>query len=320
MNGVSERDAIFLNEMGLGPLWQLRSAPAVAPASAEADVAVVAEPTPLQPVAQSASALAPVAEPVAEAPAPVAPPPRPAPAGPRPPGPTPLQPVAQSVSALAPPADHDSAWDDAALPSDATPEEIANMDWDQLTIAIAACRRCSACREGRAPVPGTGAKEARWVVAAGATTAADEKARVPLAGDPGKLLDNMLAAVGMGRERDVYVTNLIKCRPTTPNGGERAPTPQEAAACRPYLEREVALTGADTVLTLGQIAANTLLGRPLPEPLAGARGSSHTLETGGRTVNLVATLHPGELLRRGADKALAWADLCRARNARARSG
>ncbi|MFS2218988.1 uracil-DNA glycosylase family protein, partial [Telluria sp. Tellsp104] len=247
-------------------------------------------------------------------------PPRPAPTGPRPSGPTPLQPVAQSVSALAPPADHDSAWDDAALPSDATPEEIAAMDWDQLTIAIAACRRCSACREGRAPVPGTGAKQARWVVAAGATTAADDKARVPLAGDSGKLLDNMLAAVGMGRERDVYVTNLIKCRPTTPNGGERAPTPQEAAACRPYLEREVALTGAETVLTLGQIAANTLLGRPLPEPLAGARGSAHALETGGRTVNLVATLHPGELLRRGADKALAWADLCRARNARARSG
>jgi DNA polymerase len=224
------------------------------------------------------------------------------------------------VSALAPPADHDSAWDDAALPSDATPEQIATMDWDQLTIAIAACRRCSACREGRAPVPGTGARKARWVVAAGATTAADEKARMPLAGDPGKLLDNMLAAVGMGRERDVYVTNLIKCRPTTPNGGERAPTPQEAAACRPYLEREVALTGAETVLTLGQIAANTLLGRPLPEPLAGARGAGHTLETGGRAVHLVATLHPGELLRRGADKALAWADLCRARNARARSG
>jgi DNA polymerase len=316
MNGVSERDAIFLNEMGLGPLWQLRTAPA--PAAPE--VALAREPSPLQPVAQSASALAPVAEAAVEAPAPVALPPRPAPTGPRPPGPTPLQPVAQSVSALAPPADHDSAWDDAALPSDATPEEIATMDWDQLAIAIAACRRCSACREGRAPVPGTGAKQARWVVAAGATTAADEKARVPLAGDPGKLLDNMLAAVGMGRERDVYVTNLIKCRPTSPNGGERAPTPQEAAACRPYLEREVALTGAETVLTLGQIAANTLLGRPLPEPLAGARGASHTLETGGRTVDLVATLHPGELLRRGADKALAWADLCRARNARARSG
>jgi DNA polymerase len=320
MNGVSERDAIFLNEMGLTPLWQVRTVPAGEAAEAPAAAHAAAPgPSPLQPVAQSASALASVAEaPVAEVPAPPARRPAP-PAGPRPPGPSPLQPVAQSVSALAP-VDTDSAWDDAALPSDATPEEIATMDWDQLTIAIAACRRCSACREGRAPVPGTGAKQARWLVAAGATTAADEKARVPLAGDPGKLLDNMLVAVGMGRERDVYVTNLIKCRPTTGSGGERAPTPQEAAACRPYLEREVALTGAETVLTLGQIAANTLLGRPLPEPLASARGGDHTLDTGGRTVNLVATLHPGELLRRGADKALAWADLCRARNARARSG
>jgi DNA polymerase len=317
MNGVSERDAIFLNEMGLAPLWQLRTAPAHAEVAVEE--AAVRAPSPLQPVAQSASALAPVEPPPAPVEPPPAPRPAPAPPQPRPPGPSPLQPVAQSVSALAP-VDVDSAWDDAALPSDATPEEIAAMDWDQLTIAIAACRRCSACREGRAPVPGTGAKQARWVVAAGATTAADEKARVPLAGDPGKLLDNMLAAVGMGRERDVYVTNLIKCRPTSPNGGERAPTPQEAAACRPYLEREVALTGADTVLTLGQIAANTLLGRPLPEPLAGSRGDVHTLDAGGRAVHLVATLHPGELLRRGADKALAWADLCRARNARARSG
>jgi uracil-DNA glycosylase len=319
MNGVSERDAIFLNEMGLGPLWQWRSAPA-AVAEAEAPAPTAARgPSPLQPVAQSASALAPVAAPPAPPPAPVAPPVRPGPPQPRAPGPSPLQPVAQSVSALAP-VDADSAWDDAALPSDATPEEIAAMDWDQLAIAIAACRRCSACREGRAPVPGAGAKQARWLVAAGATTAADDKARVPLAGDPGKLLDNMLAAVGMGRERDVYVTNLIKCRPTTPNGGERAPTPQEAAACRPYLEREVALTGADTVLTLGQIAANTLLGKPLPEPLAGSRGDVHALDAGGRAVSLVATLHPGELLRRGTDKALAWADLCRARAARARSG
>jgi DNA polymerase len=122
--------------------------------------------------------------------------------------------------------------------------------------------------------------------------------------------------VELSRERDVYITNLIKCRPATSGGGDRAPTPEEAAACRPYLERELALTGAGTVLTLGQIAANTLLGRPLAEPLAGVRGRAHPLHTNGAT--LVATLHPGELLRRGGDKALAWADLCTARAARAR--
>jgi DNA polymerase len=326
MNGFAGREAIFLAEMGITPLWQLRHGavpaeladePAVAAAEAVeveaeagAPVAAVAEVEPV--AAQAAVTEGAFAEVPAAAAAPVAPP---VPASPvrASPGPRPLQPVAQSVSALAPVPPEDLAWDDAALPADATPEEIAQMDWDQLGLAIAACRRCSACRDGRAPVPGTGAKQARWLVAAGASTAADEKARVPLAGDPGKLLDNMLAAVELSRERDVYITNLIKCRPTTPGGGDRAPTAEEAAACRPYLERELALTGAGTVLTLGQIAANTLLGRPLAEPLAGLRGQAYQLPT--NEAALVATLHPGELLRRGGDKALAWADLLRAKAA-----
>jgi DNA polymerase len=325
MNGWADRDAIFLAEMGITPLWTLRQ---VAPAAQDAgELAVEAEDDRELAVAQALPASQQNAvedafgesgaEPVQAAAAPPpAPPPAPRPASaPRDPlqGPRPLQPVAQSVSALAPVPPEDMAWDDAALPADATPEEIAAMGWDQLQLAIAACRRCSACRDGRAPVPGTGARTARWLVAAGASTSADEKARVPLAGDPGKLLDNMLAAVELSRERDVYITNLIKCRPTNPGGGERAPSAAEAAACRPYLERELALTGADTVLTLGQIAANTLLGRPLAEPLAGARGQAHPLR--GFDAALVATLHPGELLRRGADKAAAWADLCRARSA-----
>src|SRR5690606_33839003 len=97
---------------------------------------------------------------------------------------------------------------------------------------------------------------------------------------------------------------------TSANGGDRAPTAEEAAACRPFVERELALTGAGVVLTLGQIAANGLLGKALQEPLAGTRGRTHALGA----VPLVATLHPGELLRRGGDKALAWADLCRARS------
>jgi len=322
MNGFAERDAIFLAEMGIAPLWHLRAA---APAAA-AEAAVLAEaeaPAPAAVMPAPAAAQEAVADAFGEpapAPAAAAVPPSQAQQQPKPPapGPRPLQPVAQSVSALAPVAPEDLAWDAAALPAEATPEEIAQMDWDQLGLAIASCRRCSACRDGRAPVPGTGAKKAQWLVAAGASTAADEKARIPLAGDPGKLLDSMLAAVDLSREREVYITNLIKCRPTTSGGGERAPTAQEAAACRPYLERELALTGAGTVLTLGQIAANTLLGRPITEPLAGVRGRAYPLQSSQAT--LVATLHPGELLRRGGDKALAWADLCRARAAGGSSG
>jgi DNA polymerase len=307
MNGFAEREAIFLAEMGIAPLWHLRNAPPVPEAASEHMPEHVLENAPEEALS---AAPAPAATPLTAAP-PAAEPPTPVP--PPPPGPRPLQPVAQSVSALAPVPPSDLAWDDAALPAEATPEEIAQMDWDQLALAIASCRRCSACRDGRAPVPGTGARNARWLVAAGASTAADEKARIPLSGDAGKLLDNMLAAVDLSRERDVYITNLIKCRPTTAGGGERAPTQEEATACRPFLERERVLTGAGTVLTLGQIAANTLLGRPLAEPLAGVRGKPYPLAGGAAT--LVATLHPGELLRRGADKAVAWADLCRARAA-----
>jgi uracil-DNA glycosylase family 4 len=189
------------------------------------------------------------------------------------------------------------------------------MDWNELKAAIASCTRCDLCKT-RKPVYGTGALKARWFVTAGATTAADEKERQPVAGDAGKLLVNMLAAVDLARDTDVFTSNLIKCRPTSANGGDRAPTQDEANACRPYLEREVVLTGATMVLTLGQIAANALQGKPLQESLAGSRGQVHAAAG----VKMVATLHPGELLRRGADKALAWADLCLARANDGRGG
>ncbi len=242
MSMFDQRSAAFLEEMGVGPLWLLRDAPAPAP--------VVVEPAP--------------------APAPVAPDP------------------------------------DAA---------IARMDWDELQAAIASCTRCAICK-GRRPVYGAGARKATWLVAAGACSSADEQEGAPLAGDAGRLLANMLGAVGLSRESDAYVTNLIKCRPTSANGGDRAPTADEAKACRPYLERELALTGAGTVLTLGQIAANGLQDKPLQEPLAQSRGQVHDFNG----VRLVATLHPGELLRRGADKALAWADLCLAKSIDGRPG
>lgn len=278
MKKISERDAVFLTEMGIGPLWQLRSAPEAV------DV----------PEAEAASVVAELAEPPAETPAET-----PAEAAPAP--------VAKPAPVPAGDA-FEAAWDDTAVPEEAV-TDIARMDWAALRLAVANCRRCGACSEGRKPMFGSGSRQARWMVVAGTPGAQDEQAGQPVSGDAGKLLENMLHAVGLSRERDAYVTPLVKCRPVSPKGGDRAPTLEEVEACRPYLERELALSGASTVLTLGQVAANGLLGRPLSEPLAGARGAVHRLGE----VPLVATLHPGELLRRGQDKALAWADLCRAR-------
>jgi uracil-DNA glycosylase family 4 len=284
VNRLSDRDAAFLAEMGIGPLWSLRAVPEV-PVEAAPEAAL-----------ETAPAVAAQAAPVA-------------PAQPLPPPPMPRQ-VAEPAArpAWTPPPREDSAWGVEAEPER---PDVSTMDWAALRQAIASCKHCSACSEGRKPVLGAGARQARWLVAAGTASAADEKAGQPLTGEPGKLLDNMLAAVGMARESDVYVTTLVKCRPANANGGDRAPTLEEAAACRPFLERERELLGAGLVLTLGQVATSGLLGKPLSEPLAASRGAVHRFGD----VPLVATLHPGELLRRGADKALAWADLCRARSA-----
>lgn len=310
MSGIDQRSAAFLREMGIAPLWTPRAVQHEAPeqvAEAEPAAAHAAAPAPrtrdtppvsshleAPPVAldsawgdESAAAAAEAAAAKRRA--------------------LETPPVS---SHFGPPAVAlESAWGEEPPAPPATDEEIARMDWAELNAAIANCTRCGLCKGGRKPVYGNGAQQALWLVAAGASTATDEKERQPLSGEPGKLLANMLAAVDLSRESNVYVTNLIKCRPASANGGDRAPTADEAAACRPYLERELALSGAGMLLTLGQVAANALQGKPLQEPLAGSRGKVHALNG----VKLVSTLHPGELLRRGADKALAWADLCLAR-------
>lgn len=286
MKTVSGRDALFLTEMGIGPLWQLRAALSPGTDAAGDDAVDVAVDT--------APAEVPVSAPV--------PVPDPAPLA------RGMTPLSAPPYRNPPPVATDAAWDDGSDAAPAAPD-VSTLDWAGLRQAIAGCKDC-ACGEGRKPVYGSGPRQARWLIAAGTPSALDEQAGQPLTGDPGKLLDNMLHAVGLSRERDAYVTPLVKCRPLNARGGERAPTPDEITACRPFLERELALTGATTVLTVGQVAANGLLGRALTEPLAGVRGQVHALNE----VPLVATLHPGELLLRGADKALAWADLCRARS------
>jgi len=295
MSSIDSRSAAFLQEMGIAPLWTLRGAPEIPAPAAEA-----------APEPEAKAEVAPAPAPVAYSEAHMVPKSAPM-----------LAPYSEAHMIPAPKAPAaDSAWGEEPPAPPATDEEIGRMDWAQLKTAIASCTRCGLCKGARKPVQGTGAQQAIWLVAAGASTASDEKERQPLSGEPGKLLVNMLAAVELSRESNVWVTNLIKCRPASANGGDRAPTADEAAACKPYLERELALSGASMVLTLGQIAANALQGKPLSSPLAGSRGQVHQFN-GAR---LVTTLHPGELLRRGTDKALAWADLCLARSHDGRPG
>jgi DNA polymerase len=179
-------------------------------------------------------------------------------------------------------------------------EAIAGMDWPALQAAVSTCTRCPLCETRIAAVNGRGAERATWIAIAAAPSVADEQDVQAITGEAGQLLHNMLKAIELKPEADVYVTNVVKCRPP-----ERNPTGDEVIACRPYLERELALTGATMAMTFGQFAAKGLMMGPA------ARGK--VMHYGANRLPVVATYHPDDLLRKPEDKAKAWADLCLAK-------
>lgn len=184
--------------------------------------------------------------------------------------------------------------------------EIANMDWPALQAAVATCTRCSLCQTRRVAVNGRGANQARFIAFATAPSLQDEDDGQPISGADGQLLNNMLKAIELKPESEVYVTTLVKCRPTMPDGADRNPTADEVLACRPFLDRELALTGASLGMTFGQFTAKGLMLGPA------ARGK--VMHYGDSNLPVVATYHPADLLRKPEDKAKAWGDLCLAKS------
>ena len=122
----------------------------------------------------------------------------------------------------------------------------------------------------------------------------------------------MLAAMSLRRGRDVFIANIVKCRPTDATGKDRAPTPEEAAACRPYLQRQIALIQPQILVALGKVAAVTLLARDPGIAVSSLRGTVHRYGP----LPLVVTYHPAYLLRALVDKRKAWEDLCLAMETR----
>jgi uracil-DNA glycosylase family 4 len=180
---------------------------------------------------------------------------------------------------------------------------IAALSWDEFASDVDACTACGLCRTRNRSVPGVGDVNAEWLFV-GEAPGADEDARgEPFVGQAGRLLDNMLAALGMARGRNVYIANVLKCRP--PNN--RTPDPAEAEACRPYLERQVALLHPKLIVALGKSAASLLLGTDAT--IASLRGRVHRY----RGAPLIVTYHPAYLLRNLPDKAKAWEDMVLAR-------
>ena len=182
-------------------------------------------------------------------------------------------------------------------------EGVALMDWSALQETAAACQACDLCAQRKKSVFGVGDQQANWMVVGEAPGEQEDLQGEPFVGQSGQLLDNMLKAVGLSRqaqgEGGVYIANAIKCRPP----GNHNPTPQELAACAPYLARQVALVQPKIILLMGRFAVQSVL--QTTEPIGKLRGQVHTYQG----VPVVVTYHPAYLLRNPADKAKAWADL-----------
>jgi uracil-DNA glycosylase family 4 len=177
---------------------------------------------------------------------------------------------------------------------------IMRMDWPALKAAVSGCKECALHAKRNKTVFGVGDENADWLFV-GEGPGADEDAQgEPFVGQAGKLLDSMLAAIRLQRGANVYIANVVKCRPP----GNRNPEHGEALACEPYLHRQIDLIRPKLIVALGKVAAANLLATDAS--VASMRGRVHQY----RGTALIVTYHPAYLLRSLPDKAKAWADLC----------
>jgi uracil-DNA glycosylase len=175
--------------------------------------------------------------------------------------------------------------------------------WQELKQLVPGCTACALHKSRAQTVFGVGDEHADWMLIGEAPGAEEDRLGEPFVGQAGKLLDHMLAAIGLKRGENVYIANVLKCRPP----GNRNPEPQEVAKCAPHLQRQIELVQPKLILAMGRFAAQTLLGSDAS--IASLRGRVHA-HAG---VPLIVTYHPAYLLRTLPDKAKAWADLLLAR-------
>ena len=177
---------------------------------------------------------------------------------------------------------------------------ILAMDWPELKSSASACTACVLHKARKQAVFGVGDEKAEWLFIGEGPGAEEDERGEPFVGQAGKLLDSMLAAIALKRGNNVYIANVVKCRPP----GNRNPEPAEAHACEPYLTRQIELIRPRLIVALGKVAAQNLLG--IEATLASLRGRVHDY----RGTPLIVTYHPAYLLRSLTEKSKSWEDLC----------
>ncbi|MFC7514265.1 uracil-DNA glycosylase family protein [Herbaspirillum sp. GCM10030257] len=269
MSSNAGRRAVFLDEMGVGPLWTRRDAHVGG-----------AEDTAASANANSSDT-----------------------------GTTADQSRTDPTIAMPPTVNMDDLpWTDVQLdgpPKAPSAPEVAQMNWIQLKASVAGCVKCDLCQGRTHTVFGVGDEKAKWLFIGEGPGRNEDLQGEPFVGQAGKLLDNMLRAIGLQRGQNAYIANIVKCRPTDASGKDRPPTAQETEACLPYLERQIALIQPTVLVALGKTAAFTLLGLDPDTPVSRLRGKVHRYADR----PLIVTYHPAYLLRNMPDKRKAWEDL-----------
>lgn len=206
---------------------------------------------------------------------------------------------ASAIQSIAPSTD-----DFAGNAPPAQSPSIADMDWEQLQQTVTQCTRCPLHLTRTNTVFGIGDKQADWLFIGEGPGAREDELGEPFVGQAGKLLDQMLAAIRLKRGEQVYIANIVKCRP--PNN--RNPSLTEAQQCEPYLNRQIALIQPKLIVALGKVAAQNLLHSD--DSISNLRGKVHNYSG----IPLIVTYHPAYLLRSLPEKAKAWKDLCFAKS------
>ena len=174
--------------------------------------------------------------------------------------------------------------------------------WDEVAEAVRGCRLCGLCETRTQTVFGVGNRSARLMVVGEAPGAEEDRQGEPFVGRAGQLLTKIIEAIGLKRE-DVYIANVIKCRPP----GNRNPEPDEVEQCEPFLFRQIDIIKPRVIVALGKFAAQCLL--KSDAPITRIRGREFTY----RDAVLIPTYHPAYLLRNPSAKRDVWEDMKKVR-------
>jgi len=185
----------------------------------------------------------------------------------------------------------------------ATPDQRQEL-WRILQARVTQCTSCELHKGRKQTVFGIGHKQARLLIVGEAPGVEEDSQGEPFVGPAGKLLNNMLFALGLQRS-DVYIANILKCRPPD----NRDPRPDEVKCCHSFIQQQMDLIQPDIILAVGRIAAQNLL--KSKETIGRLRGKQ--FEYGVNKIPLIATYHPAYLLRSPKQKSKAWQDLLQVR-------